>query len=150
MCVACKRGAHNNGVFGADLHWKLLAHQQMKRNRSASPARHYADDNIDTPEHNPKFQRVDTSSSNDSQLLWCSLGPGCAPPNEPSSFQTIEELEVHYTRCHAYVCNADGCNCVFEREFYLNLGSPSRFATLEKFTHYVQASIRDTRPSGAN
>ncbi|KIM28910.1 hypothetical protein M408DRAFT_23140 [Serendipita vermifera MAFF 305830] len=33
----------------------------------------------------------------------------------------MDELECHYTQCHAYVCNAEGCTAVFEREFYLNL-----------------------------
>lgn len=95
----------------------------MKRNRSLSPRRHLAVDGLDIQERNLKFQRIDTSSSDTSQLLWCSLAPGCAPPNEPSSFQTLDELESHYTHFHAYVCSAEGCNCVFEREFFLGLVS---------------------------
>ena len=97
----------------------------MKRNRSKSPAHHLVADDSGTPQHTSKFQRIETSTFDSSQLLWCSLAPGCA--NQPSSFQTLNELERHYTQYHAYVCNSEGCGCVFEREFYLSLVSQSQF-----------------------
>ncbi|PVG00245.1 hypothetical protein CPB86DRAFT_729812 [Serendipita vermifera] len=97
----------------------------MKRARSTSPTSGgtNAYESTASPGYNAKFQRIETPapSSSTNQLIWCSLAPTCSPPNEPSSFHSLEELEKHYAQCHAYVCNAEGCNCVFEREYYLNL-----------------------------
>lgn len=72
-----------------------------------------------------KYQRIepDEDQATEEEIIWCSLAPRCS--NQPTACHNIEELESHYVRFHAFVCRADGCTCVFEREHYLNLVRPS-------------------------
>lgn len=97
----------------------------MKRGRSASPGRKLAD--VDTKESGSfdqttsKYQRIEQEEEqvNEDEIIWCSLAPNCS--KQPTPCYNIEELESHYVRFHAFICRADGCSCVFEREHYLNL-----------------------------
>ncbi|KAH9939065.1 uncharacterized protein BXZ73DRAFT_89138 [Epithele typhae] len=43
----------------------------------------------------------------------CTLPPTCHPPRRPTALASSAELEAHYARFHAHVCELRGCGCVF-------------------------------------
>jgi hypothetical protein len=93
----------------------------MKRARSTSPGRNNQMLTTGASEPTTKFQRIEPEDTEEKDLLWCTLEPTCSPPNEPTCLRSLDELEAHYTRYHAFICRADGCTCVFPTEHYLNL-----------------------------
>lgn len=64
---------------------------------------------------------VDAKASLESEPIWCSLSPTCAPPNEPRCFHSLQDLQAHYASCHAFVCPEEGCSCLFNSEHFLRL-----------------------------
>ncbi|KIK99135.1 hypothetical protein PAXRUDRAFT_823103 [Paxillus rubicundulus Ve08.2h10] len=76
----------------------------------------------DDPSHLPpspdlapmsKSSRVSESSTGDRALL-CTLPPTCNPPHHnPTPISNSRELEIHYAKYHAHVCEQRGCGCVF-------------------------------------
>ena len=70
-----------------------------------------------------KFQRTEETNAGaaDADIIWCKLPPTCAHPNPATACHGVKELESHYAQFHAFVCQAEGCSCVFDREHYLNL-----------------------------
>ena len=64
-----------------------------------------------------------TSKSSTSNLL-CTLPPTCNPPrNHPTYIANTKDLEAHYARYHAHVCESQGCGCVFPDARLLELVS---------------------------
>ncbi|KAL5513445.1 hypothetical protein ACEPAH_3844 [Sanghuangporus vaninii] len=54
--------------------------------------------------------------------LFCSLPPTCNPPhNEPTPLANVSELESHYAKYHAHVCEERGCAVVFPNARLLEL-----------------------------
>ncbi|KAF8141409.1 hypothetical protein EV363DRAFT_1139417, partial [Boletus edulis] len=46
--------------------------------------------------------------------LLCTLPPTCNPPhNKPTPIANSRDLEIHYGKYHAHVCEQRGCGCVF-------------------------------------
>lgn len=72
-----------------------------------------------------KFLRTEPTSGTEGEVIHCTLPPTCNPPNKPTALIGVEELESHYSMYHAFVCNAEGCHAVFDREHYLNLVRPA-------------------------
>lgn len=89
----------------------------MKRGRSTSPDSEQ--ESLSTPKS--KFQRIEADPEQEKEPIWCNLPPTCSQPHKPTACYGVDELEAHYARFHAYICEADGCNCVFDREHYLTL-----------------------------
>lgn len=79
-----------------------------------------------------KFLRTEPASDADveGEVIHCTLPPTCNPPNKPTALFGVEELEAHYSKYHAFVCNAEGCHAVFDREHYLNLVCPAAQITV--------------------
>ncbi|KAI9567064.1 hypothetical protein HD554DRAFT_2006247, partial [Boletus coccyginus] len=52
----------------------------------------------------------------------CTLPPTCnLPHNEPTPISNFRDLEIHYGKYHAHVCEQRGCGCVFPDERLLEL-----------------------------
>ncbi|KZV87170.1 hypothetical protein EXIGLDRAFT_724056 [Exidia glandulosa HHB12029] len=64
--------------------------------------------------HNPpKLARASTEEIASAPLI-CTLPPTCCPPHgRPTPLKDTRDLEAHYARWHAHVCEADGCGRVF-------------------------------------
>lgn len=73
----------------------------------------------------PKAQRLSgkaSSSTEHSSPLLCTLPPTCHPPhNRPAVLQDTQELESHYAKYHAFVCEEDHCGAVFPGSRLLEL-----------------------------
>ncbi|EJD00004.1 uncharacterized protein FOMMEDRAFT_30705 [Fomitiporia mediterranea MF3/22] len=55
-----------------------------------------------------------TKTTSSTAPLFCSLPPTCHPPhNTPTALADSNELEVHYAKYHAHVCEERGCAAVF-------------------------------------
>jgi hypothetical protein len=92
-----------------------------KRQRSQSPSegeQSGSDSEITQPN---KFLKTEPASDTEGEVIHCTLPPTCNPPNKPTALFSVEELEAHYSKYHAFVCNAERCHAVFDREHYLNL-----------------------------
>lgn len=103
----------------------------MALKRARSPSLTAPPDEEDsTPIRASKFQRTEDEPVPD--IIWCKLPPTCSLPHSATACRGVAELEAHYAHFHAFVCQAEGCSCVFDREHYLNLVSvliPSRTLT---------------------
>src|ERR1700722_4026063 len=56
--------------------------------------------------------------------LVCTLPPTCNPPyNRPTLVGSMKDLESHYSKFHAHVCEEGGCKCVFPDARLLQLVS---------------------------
>lgn len=64
-----------------------------------------------------KVIRLATDNTNNNgpfPSLLCTLPPTCHPPhNTPSALANSQELELHYAKYHAHVCEERGCSAVF-------------------------------------
>jgi hypothetical protein len=66
----------------------------------------------------------DDNNATTSHPLLCSLPPTCNPPkNRPTPIANTKELEAHYGKFHAHVCEERGCGCVFPEPRLLQLVS---------------------------
>ncbi|OAX35416.1 hypothetical protein K503DRAFT_868289 [Rhizopogon vinicolor AM-OR11-026] len=68
-----------------------------------------------TPEPEPMYKssRIAQEASGDRRLL-CTLPPTCNPPhNRPTPIANSRDLELHYGKYHAQVCEQKGCGFVF-------------------------------------
>ena len=66
---------------------------------------------LDTP--TPKAARTSLPPTTN-PLLFCTLPPTCHPPsNRPTPLKDARELEAHYAKYHAHVCEVFGCMSVF-------------------------------------
>jgi hypothetical protein len=65
------------------------------------------------PRHHASIlnSRVSPHSSSTQRPLLCSLPPTCN--HRPTPIANTKELEFHYAKCHAHVCEIMGCGCVF-------------------------------------
>ncbi|KAH0836837.1 hypothetical protein J3R83DRAFT_8622, partial [Lanmaoa asiatica] len=60
-----------------------------------------------------KSSRTSDAHARDRALL-CTLPPTCNPPlNTPTPIANSRDLEIHYGKYHAHVCEQRGCGCVF-------------------------------------
>jgi hypothetical protein len=60
-----------------------------------------------------KASRMSDAHARDRALL-CTLPPTCNPPlNKPTTIANSRDLEIHYGKYHAHVCELRGCGCVF-------------------------------------
>ena len=92
-----------------------------KRQRSQSPSEE-GPSGLESEKTQPnKFLRTEPASNIEGEVIHCTLPPTCNPPNKPTALFGVEELEAHYSKYHAFVCNAEGCHAVFDREHYLDL-----------------------------
>ena len=82
----------------------------------------------------------------------CSLPPTCAA--RPTPLASSADMEAHYAKYHAHVCEVDGCGLVFPDERLLDLVRRQRSAgpsatdlTLQHFTecHDSLAATRQAR-----
>lgn len=68
-----------------------------------------------------KSCRTSDAQARDRALL-CTLPPTCNPPlNKPSPIANSRDLEIHYGKYHAHVCEQRGCGCVFPDAHLLEL-----------------------------
>ena len=64
----------------------------------------------------------DSLANKGSSPLLCTLPPTCHPPhNAPSALANSQELELHYAKYHAHVCEERGCSAVFPNARLLEL-----------------------------
>ena len=92
-----------------------------KRQRSQSPSDE-GPSGLESEKTQPnKFLRTEPASDVESEVIHCTLPPTCNHPNKPTALFGVEELEAHYSKYHAFVCNAEACHAVFDREHYLGL-----------------------------
>ncbi|KAF9233846.1 hypothetical protein BU15DRAFT_37799, partial [Melanogaster broomeanus] len=64
----------------------------------------------------PDLEPMNKSSrlSESNRALLCTLPPTCNPPhNTPTPIANSRDLEIHYGKYHAHVCEVKGCGCVF-------------------------------------
>lgn len=90
-----------------------------KRSRPASPSEgeitSYRDSSTDTSP--AKLSRSSDSSA--FQPITCVLPPTCA--QRPTVHYTARDLESHYNKCHAHVCEIRNCRKVFPDAHFLSL-----------------------------
>ncbi|KAG1747968.1 uncharacterized protein EDB91DRAFT_1115738 [Suillus paluster] len=66
-----------------------------------------------SPETEPMYKSSRQEASGDRHLL-CTLPPTCNPPhNRPTPIANSRDLEAHYGKYHAQVCEQKGCGFVF-------------------------------------
>ncbi len=81
-------------------------HTAMKRSRaSPSPTPSLS------PPPSPSHKLVRHSPGPPDRALTCSLPPTCS--SSPVQFDTLEALESHHSKCHAWICGSQGCGKVF-------------------------------------
>ena len=97
----------------------------MSSKRARTPP--ISDSRTPSPEPTPKAIRTASLHGSDaapgSEPLLCTLPPTCNPPNRPTPLANSTELEKHYAKYHAHVCEERGCGCVFPEERLLALVS---------------------------
>ncbi|KAF9224166.1 hypothetical protein BS17DRAFT_753225 [Gyrodon lividus] len=89
--------------------------ESSKRQRTSSRLSDTSSHPLPSPDLEPmnKSSRVSESSTGDRALL-CTLPPTCNPPhNTPTPISNSRDLEIHYGKYHAHVCEQRGCGCVF-------------------------------------
>lgn len=104
----------------------LYCVQMSKRPRATSQASMSQPEAFTTSaEPTPKAVRTALPSvSLSSAPFLCTLPPTCNPPhNRPTSLGNSSELESHYAKFHAHVCEDNGCGCVFPDARLLELVS---------------------------
>ncbi|TFY67020.1 hypothetical protein EVG20_g4100 [Dentipellis fragilis] len=69
----------------------------------------------DSTSPTPKAKRTAHLPERDAaRPLLCTLPPTCHPPNNrPTPLESTRDLEAHYAKYHAHVCEVRGCHCVF-------------------------------------
>lgn len=73
-----------------------------------------------------KSSRTAEEATGDRRLL-CTLPPTCNPPhNRPTPIANSRDLEAHYGKYHAQVCEQKGCGFVFPDARLLELVSELR------------------------
>lgn len=73
-------------------------------------------------------QDAESSTSGSGSLL-CTLPPTCHPPhNYPTPLANAQELEGHYAKYHAFVCEDEYCGAVFPDSRLLELVRPQTIA----------------------
>src|ERR1700693_4904582 len=78
------------------------------------------------PEPMYKSSRTAEEATGDRRLL-CTLPPTCNPPhNRPTPIANSRDLEAHYGKYHAQVCEQKGCGFVFPDARLLELVSGLR------------------------
>lgn len=74
--------------------------------------------------HSPSRATNPSDSSLSEAPLYCTLPPTCNPPShKPTPLANTKELESHYAKHHAHVCEVRGCGCVFPDARLLELVS---------------------------
>lgn len=74
--------------------------------------------------HSPSRPTNSSDSSLSEAPLYCTLPPTCNPPtHKPTPLANTKELESHYAKHHAHVCEVRGCGCVFPDARLLELVS---------------------------
>ena len=101
----------------------------MSSKRPRTPTRSSSsDDSSNSPSHPAsKSTRTHLSpgSGGHKAGLQCTLPPTCNPPrNHPTLIASTKDLEAHYARYHAHVCESPACGCVFPDARLLDLVSP--------------------------
>ncbi|PCH36496.1 hypothetical protein WOLCODRAFT_140486 [Wolfiporia cocos MD-104 SS10] len=67
-----------------------------------------------SPQPTSKAARTAPITDLASPPVLCTLPPTCNPPqNRPTPLANTRELEAHYAKHHAHVCEERGCGCVF-------------------------------------
>ncbi|KZT00995.1 uncharacterized protein LAESUDRAFT_664842 [Laetiporus sulphureus 93-53] len=69
-----------------------------------------------SPEPTPKAVRtaLPADVSTCASPFLCTLPPTCNPPqNRPTPLESSSDIEAHYAKYHAHVCEERGCGCVF-------------------------------------
>ncbi|KAF7985786.1 hypothetical protein HWV62_413 [Athelia sp. TMB] len=98
----------------------------MSSKRPRTPTRSSSsDDSSHSPSHHAsKSTRTHLSpgSGGHKAGLQCTLPPTCNPPrNHPTLIASTKDLEAHYARYHAHVCESPACGCVFPDARLLDL-----------------------------
>ncbi|KAG8221114.1 hypothetical protein J3R82DRAFT_2641, partial [Butyriboletus roseoflavus] len=76
---------------------------------------HQTRDGSQDQESAPMYKSSRTSDTHiRDRALLCTLPPTCNPPlNNPTPIADSRDLEIHYGKYHAHVCEQRGCGCVF-------------------------------------
>ncbi|CAE7110241.1 unnamed protein product [Rhizoctonia solani] len=90
-----------------------LATMSSKRRRHSNsfeqdPAESSNEEN-DPETTSPDGKLPRTSEIAAARSLVCSLPPTCAPPRHPTTLGSLRELEEHYRKYHAHICQEGGC-----------------------------------------
>ena len=109
------------------MYQRVSASSSFKRPRTSSSSNTLSSlSRSPSPEPTPKAARtaLPPSSSGVSTELFCNLPPTCHPPeNRPTYLANSRELEAHYAKYHAHVCEAENCGAVFPDAKMLELVS---------------------------
>ncbi|KLO10950.1 hypothetical protein SCHPADRAFT_492688 [Schizopora paradoxa] len=95
-----------------------------KRPRSSTPSSSpsVSDDDEDSVSKSLRLTSPASSRSSATNALTCTLPPSCHPPhNAPTHLSNAKELEAHYAKYHAHVCEEKRCAKVFPDERLLEL-----------------------------
>jgi hypothetical protein len=88
-----------------------------KRHRTSSLSSSSSSSASSPNQHTSKASRIivdsqpSPHSSSTQRPLVCSLPPTCN--HRPTPIANTKELESHYAKYHAHVCELTGCGCVF-------------------------------------
>lgn len=75
-----------------------------------------------SPNVTPTTKALRLSRAGATPPLLCTLPPTCHPPhNAPTALSDSNELEAHYAKYHAHVCEERGCAAVFPNARLLEL-----------------------------
>lgn len=69
-----------------------------------------------------KVSRTDRTAATSTHPLLCTLPPTCN--HKPTPIANSKDLEIHYAKYHAHVCEQKGCHCVFPDARLLELVCP--------------------------
>ena len=89
----------------------------FKRHRTSSLSSSSSSSPSSPNQHTSKASRIildsqlSPNSSSTQRPLLCSLPPTCN--HRPTPIANTKELESHYAKYHAHVCELAGCGCVF-------------------------------------
>ncbi|KAH7921208.1 hypothetical protein BV22DRAFT_1038925 [Leucogyrophana mollusca] len=85
----------------------------MSSKRQRTPSRLSSRPSSPSPEPMSKSSRTQSSDPANRPLL-CTLPPTCNPPHhQPTAIASSKDLEMHYAKYHAHVCEQRGCGLVF-------------------------------------
>ena len=112
----------------------LATNQELPQTTTTEPPPPHKASRIHPSESKNPLSTTTTTivdNSNQPHTILCNLPPTCQ--NRPTPIQSTIELERHYAKFHAHVCEVNNCGCVFPEERFLELVSMHIFLPFSFF-----------------
>jgi hypothetical protein len=115
-----------------------LSFDNMSFKRSRTPSQSSSGSSSSSPSHISKATRTNSATKHGTtgHPLLCTLPPTCNPPhNHSTPIANSKDLELHYAKYHAHVCEDSRCGCVFP---------DARLLELVRRSSFIFASYKDS------